>query len=36
MPFQQKLKVGIESITLTFEEMEVEDLVKMGLRLLKG
>ena len=28
--------IAIESITLTFEEMEIEDLVKMGLRLLKG
>lgn len=28
--------VAVESITLTFEEMEVEDLVKMGLRLLNG
>ena len=28
--------VAIESITLTFEDMEVENLLKMGLRLLKG
>jgi phage tail-like protein len=27
--------IAVESITLTFEEMEVEDLLKMGLRLLK-